>query len=409
MLRSSKTYIYIFCIFSAIGFLGLISFNLLIDSHHLFRIIVIDGINKRKYQVVDESVSYTVKALDLRQGNYDALILGTSRAHQGIDPLNPVFDGKSAYNAAFEGATIYDIRDALKFSIKHQSLRTVVLGLDMGSFKVGKFNGEKSTTKSKFVKINSNYDIYLRHFDRLISYYGTINSIKTIAKNINNHQPEVMKTDRGFRQRNLISANARHMFRKQLNESLFATNLHKNSDSFSIDSLNAFRDIIIACRQNNIELYVFISPTHARHLEKFKALGKFSDFEQWKRKIVTILEEEKTSLASNTVTLWDFSGYNHFTTENIPPEKSPRQMQWYFEASHYKKELGDKVLFEMMANKPLKRSNDVSSDSRFGILLDINTIEPHLAYIREQGSRYREQNPHELTEIQQAIRDHLQN
>ena len=58
-----------------------------------------------------------------------------------------------------------------------------------------------------------------------------------------------------------------------------------------------------------------------------------------------INEQEAARSGESPYPLWDFSGYNSLTTEDVPPDgDSETQMKWYWESSHYKKELGDLVL-----------------------------------------------------------------
>ncbi|MGC9502625.1 hypothetical protein [Baaleninema sp.] len=398
-MKSSRAYVRKYLGFAATGFFGLACFNLVVDPQHLFRVVKIDQFNREKYQVA-EPVLRTVKSLDLEGGKYDALILGTSRTHNGIDPLHPVFDGASAYNAALEGSHIYEIRDVLKFALEHQDLETVILGLDMGSFSVNWTPGE-DFSKSRFVDRN----VYLSYLDRLISRHTTIDSLKTIAKNAIDYEQDIIETDRGFKKRQAKSIDSRQLFREELNYSLARVEETDLSvPAFSEDTLEVLREIIADCREHNIELKLFISPVHARQLEKMRELGRYKDFENWKRELVTIVEEDaRRNFQKPRVSLWDFSGYNSITTEAVPPEKSSEQMRWYLEASHYKKELGDVILAVMAQDSA--RFEDLPSD--FGVLLTENTLETHLASIRTAGDRYRQDYPHEVAEVAQAVRSAL--
>lgn len=75
----------------------------------------------------------------------------------------------------------------------------------------------------------------------------------------------------------------------------------------SEDRFNDFKKIVEFCRQNNIELIVFISPSHATQWEALRVTDRWDSFEEWKRKMVAITP------------VWDFSGYNSVTSEPIQP------------------------------------------------------------------------------------------
>ncbi|MGK7936871.1 MAG: hypothetical protein AB4206_13905 [Xenococcaceae cyanobacterium] len=46
--------------------------------------------------------------------------------------------------------------------------------------------------------------------------------------------------------------------------------------------------IIDKCEQHNIEVKVFISPSHATQYEAINVAGLWSTFEQWKREVINI-------------------------------------------------------------------------------------------------------------------------
>ena len=42
------------------------------------------------------------------------------------------------------------------------------------------------------------------------------------------------------------------------------------------------------------------------------------------------------------VELWDFTGFSPYTAEQVPrPGDTRTELQWYWEAGHFKKSLGD--------------------------------------------------------------------
>ena len=71
-------------------------------------------------------------------------------------------------------------------------------------------------------------------------------------------------------------------------------------------------------------------------------------------------------------------------------------MQWYWESSHFKKELGDLVLDRIFAYHEPGRI--VPED--FGVQITTANIEAHLAWIREQQKRYHETHPQEVSEVE---------
>ncbi|MBI3796729.1 MAG: hypothetical protein HY268_07150 [Deltaproteobacteria bacterium] len=116
--------------------------------------------------------------------------------------------------------------------------------------------------------------------------------------------------------------------------------------SYGFDRVEILRSIVKQCRTEGINLYLFITPSHARDLEAIRVLGLYPLFEQWKRDMVNVLAAEAAQHpGEQPIPLWDFSGYNTLTTEDVPSAaEKGKPMQWYWESSHFKKELGDLVL-----------------------------------------------------------------
>jgi hypothetical protein len=110
---------------------------------------------------------------------------------------------------------------------------------------------------------------------------------------------------------------------------------------------NAWRalDRILQLAQaRDIEVHLVIYPYHAHLLEIFRAYGLWPLFEEWKRALVRKVGADRAA-AGWSPALWDFSGYDQYTTERVPPlgDKSS-QVHWYWEAGHFKRELGELVL-----------------------------------------------------------------
>ena len=74
--------------------------------------------------------------------------------------------------------------------------------------------------------------------------------------------------------------------------------------------------------------------------------------------------------------LWDFSGFNKYTSFSIR-EINP----WFYDGSHYSPQLGDKIL------KKIFSDNELKSDS-FGRLITSNNIDFHIQNKKEQRKEF---------------------
>ena len=114
-----------------------------------------------------------------------------------------------------------------------------------------------------------------------------------------------------------------------------------------------------------------------------KRKDKWSNFEEWKRKIVEISD------------VFDFSGYNSITTEAIH-----NNMKNYTENSHYTPQIGNLILNRILSYKEEKVPED------FGILINQENIESNLEKIRQDREFWAKNNPDEvkfIKEIQEKL------
>jgi hypothetical protein len=167
-----------------------------------------------------------------------------------------------------------------------------------------------------------------------------------------------------------------------------------------------FSQLLTFCRMQEIDLRMFISPSHAWDMERIRLYGRWDDQEHWKRRLVATIEAEAMhNRDSTSLPLWDFSGYNEVTTESVPPagDKSSH-MKWYWEASHYTNTTGDAVLKVVFAPAG---SADAIPAGGFGTRLTSANIEDHLRITRQKGADFRQRNPSDLAEIEAEVARNL--
>ncbi|MEB3342989.1 hypothetical protein [Okeania sp.] len=328
------------------------------------------------------------KSIDVAKKDYNTLILGTSRAFNGLDPLADILTEKSAYNASFNSSNIYEMHKVFQLSLHNKNLKTIIISLDFFAFSdhkqvSGDFRISRFATKY-FLLLNLHQLISLQNFQY---------SLETIKFNLKGIYTRQFYTKQGFRQVKDEYIPHRELFIKQSNEYFNTYSIF----SYSQERFILFKEILEKCHQNNIQVYLFISPIHARQLEILRVMNKYVLFEQWKRDLVDIVEEANQEYSNQApFLLFDFTGYNSITTESIPVKDSQEQMKWYTESSHYKKELGNLVL-DIILNYP-SINNDIYDN--FGIVINNNNIESHLANIRIQQRKYHKNFPNELIEIE---------
>ena len=64
--------------------------------------------------------------------------------------------------------------------------------------------------------------------------------------------------------------------------------------------------------RDNVDLRFVIGPSHARYFECFRLMGNWYLWEEWKRTLVRILEEEAAKAGVKPFPLWDFFRFQPF-------------------------------------------------------------------------------------------------
>lgn len=158
--------------------------------------------------------------------------------------------------------------------------------------------------------------------------------------------------------------------------------------------LNAYAEILRFCKREKIQIDQFISPSHARQWELLNTLGLWPQWEAWKR---TLVQTSHHIFGEGKYALYDFSGYNSFTTEPVPPFGSANQMAYYWESNHYTPALGNYVLDTLL-------SHQANSDPLFGIKLNKTSIEKALKEIEQKAQNYRLVHHDDISDLGAAKR-----
>jgi hypothetical protein len=136
--------------------------------------------------------------------------------------------------------------------------------------------------------------------------------------------------------------------------------------------------IVALARKHRIDVTFVIYPYHAHILEMFHRTGLYPVFELWKKHLADIVSDATARNASGC-RLWDFSGYNAYSTEYVPaPKDRSTTVQWYWESGHFKRELGDRVLARLFEG----------GDPAFGTCLGPGNVDEHNARLRDARAHY---------------------
>lgn len=383
--------------------------NAAVDPYLLFNMPRLKGFNDKKPSV--ETQERVIKAYEVVRAAPNGLILGTSRVAIGLDTAHASWPARArpVYNLGVAGADPFTSYRYLQHVLAHRDLTLVVLGLDFEYFLVGK-KRDPSTPLAFESYLSVDRDgrpdprrrwYHLRDLaESTLSLEALGDSIATVAASIRGETLDVSPSgnlsEAGFRRETAELGSAPLFAQRNLYNirtyrgRTFSENTTGPADTPALVDLRA---IVELCRARGIQLELFAQPMHADLLETLDLLGAWPAYESWKRELVEI--GRSRAPGGPTVRVWDFGGYDQFSTETLPASSDRRtHLRWFWEPSHYSKALGNIVLTRIFGGP----------DSGYGVVLTVETIEARLADVRARRKAYREKHPEAVARIR-AIYD----
>lgn len=347
------------------------AFNAFMDPLDVFHSPQVPGLNAKKpYLDHHREFSRFQRALHVCP---NAGIFGNSRSEIGFDPLSPAFlaHGLSAFNHAIPGTgagTTY--RQIIWLQESNCFPKTVIMGVDFFDFLGGSRPGQLASLETDPVpKVNSRFLA-----ETVFSITGLRDAISTLI--LQRSRYPATTTDRGFNPLfNYIPevAQGGHytLFRQRAEENVKnwrrkALQIRPMAGVASDDEATV-NSILSRLAASGATTYVVIYPYHAQIRMLMERLGMGELFADWKRNLVEAAEQ--VAAKGGRVEVWDFSEVAPETLEKIP-EKGDHQtkLAHYWEAGHFKKELGDLVIARVLGAK-----------TAFGVKLDHAALDNFLA------------------------------
>ncbi|WNK01317.1 hypothetical protein L2D14_07770 [Thalassospiraceae bacterium LMO-JJ14] len=379
------------------------AFNFVVDPFGLFPGPEIEGFNAIKADV-DKHVRM-VKAYQVRAHPPAGIVVGSSRALLGVPPDDPAWpdDARPVYNLSLYGGYLYEAMRYFQHALALGTVKHALLSLDLWMFDRDWVTRPGFDEARFLVNIDGtpNTPDVLEPLRTLFAWDTLRSSIRTIARQGRDDIMVQHADGSSWWRSDAAWLRTKGSHRQQFGymEHMFGTeawqpererrwNITDPGDPTS--PVQMVRQMVRDAYAHGVDLRIVISPSHARIWEVLYAGGMWQTWEDWKRALLQITLEEAEREGKPPYPLWDFSGYNSITTEEIPYDSSP--MRWYTDGSHFKPAVGRLMLKRIYA----KPSQALPED--FGRLLTPETIAPALAGIRANRTRYAETHPEEVGE-----------
>jgi hypothetical protein len=357
--------------------------NLIVDPYGLFRIVDVPGLNRIKSQAGERAALF--KRTAVARMRPASVVLGNSRAEIGFDPDSPAWpaDARPAFNLGLPGASIVAVAGEFDEVLRTASPKLAVVGLDFLDFRVDPSSDER------FEASPSDADP-LGDLRERASALFTLNALADSLATIRAQRDPYATglTAAGFNpKRDYIGVARREgyfaMFRQRDQENARAYVRGPKSifqaGGQPSPGFDAVDHIIALARTRGVALRFVLYPYHTHTLMLFELTGLWPAYEDWKREIVRRIDAARGAM---DIELWDFTGFSPYTGERVPrPGDTRTELQWYWEAGHFKKSLGDKMLLDVFGAK--------DSDDHWGRRLTGANLEQVLQQARAERDDYR--------------------
>ena len=389
------------------------TFNALVDPLELLDLSGAVGLDTRK-PLVNVYARVSKAAVDCRM-RPSFVILGTSRSQHALDPQWPGLEnlGYRGFNLAFPGANIYEIRRAFENATACGSVQGALIELDFLSFNIHSRSGAPDFEEGLFR--HSRRD-WLRPALEILRLLTSLDMAKESILTLQappgevEFEPNGRENDVIFERRVVTWGGVRGAFRRseraQYAGPILATPFGERPHFRFPDGTANLADlekILATARRNDVHLWFYFAPVHARQLELYRELDLWPQLEDWKATLVrSVYSWEDARATSATVQIWDFSGYNSVTTETVPAIGDSRsRMVGYWESSHIRKRLGDMMLARMFGTGSQQAALQLPAD--FGVRVTPANIDADTRQIRADARRYQASHPLEEAEVKAEV------
>ena len=392
---------------------GLACINGVVDPWGLYHWYSKDGFNAHKpRQIFNERI---IRASDINREHPDVLLMGTSRAQVGLSPDAPAVKNltQHALNVGFSDGTAYEALRYLQHAHAQSPVKVAIIGADFLSFsgatrKSADFTEERLAVTADFQR---------QWMYRLADVPNTLLSLDALRASrrttLEQYLPSYFYPG-GRRNEHTMAARIEEQggmhgtfmwsehdyLREYACFRPFSTAYDKGGGSIGgwknqlavtdkgSGAMEDFRTLVTFARQQGITLYVYTSPSHVRSQVLVEQAGLWPQYEAWKAELVAVL-------AANHTPLWEFGGADpRFTAEALPAKgDTTSRMKWYWESSHFRRELGD-VALERILGAPER-----DETRGFGVPLTLANVEQELQRVKREITTWQAEHPDELKEM----------
>ena len=385
---SDKKYTILFLTFFTASLLAIGIVDYLVDPFEIFNSKKVVGFNK--YKPESDRRQRLSKAYVIEKNCPENLIMGNSRA-LAIPSNYDAWPYKNIYNYAISSTSMYETFRHLQHATASCDINSVILSIDFLMFE--KDAGHAAGFKEQRLKVNrdgnpTSWRIKAKLQDSIPALFSITSfkaSLRTIRKQ-EHIQKTIPKCTAPQKDHYKIENKGGHYpFMMQTNRRVLKKFNINHDPTHYKSSLKDYSDFLKLAYKNNIKLTLLIPPSHASLYKTLDNIKVKNHFNNWIKNIVTI--NKNVSIFSNKTAydIYNFSGYNSITTEEIPTKDNFKiGMNWFWESLHFKQELSYHMLDRIFNHK---RLNCPTPDD-FGLKINSLNMDAYFEHQQQFSDKY---------------------
>ena len=341
--------------------------------------------------------SRITKSEQLARGDWQVLLLGSSRTQLGVDPHMRLWGDREVYNGALRGGTIYEAERMLRFGLAHDELEEVVLFADFFAFSAGAltlYDFENS-------RLNGALDLVDFHLGNLLGLHGTEES-RWVRERAEEGRPSILD-DHGFQSSGAGKRTGTHeVFETVLVNYLTSRDKYADYRTGEVH-VESYRTILDLCAERGLPVRVVILPVHASLMHALAERGLWPVYEDWKRLLVGELVASGAAAGVGVepgaaAGVLDFTSFAGPAGEPLYEDGRPRTAQWFRDASHFGKRFGARVLRRLLrgGGKESAKARELTPD----------TLEQALADLRAEHADWVARRPDDAAFVARLAAEH---
>lgn len=394
--RAEAAYLRILALSSVLVVGGIAGLNWLINPFSLFDPPPIKQLNVNKPGYV-EHLRLT-HAYRVARDKPDCILLGTSRAGRGLRPDHPALSHLRCYNLSLPAISMYEMRRYLQHAQAVEPLELAIVSIDFrvmnaaadrsGAFVEARLavDAEGNRQFNPFTARVPDMAAALLSLSALQASFDSVRRQDWIKDTLRRDGLWAQIDDR-FDHPAAFDAYTRNTVRR-------FGDLRRGMTVFD-ENLKHYRLMVREAHVRRLDLHLLIPPSHAWHWQTLWHSALWPQFEDMKRALVSINEEEARRATRAAFPVLDFSGSSGPALESVP--LSPAQpMQWFWEPVHFKPALGDRLIAQVM-----DESGGRTAPAALGTPITSSNIDAHLQRLRRLQEDYAAAHPDVAERVRQ--------